>query len=503
MPTILKWKVFSAIGRRVAYSGDLPAQTFGATPGTRIYSQLALPLSNAYIPLALSPAATYHQTLRGRLQKIGCLQPNKKAPFVVPLPGVGDVPVYVQARVYPPNIVVLTLRLTIEADLTLDADFDTLIEWRNPTFLGGINEIVSYTIGVIDSGDHRAPTAGLRPKVYPAYCLEVVNQPSQIPQFVDDHIRNLIALLLGIHAPGGMDNELVTAVRRMNVEFNRKSSNELLMLNKQGLIFLTPQSDYRRPQSERFSRMLDLVEIAYVFQTYLSQFPGNRSGLQNFTSYVFTQIQAWIQHPEGIFVKSYTNRLTWEVISREFQLDGKLQHIQLTQAGAVSDIAGRLTTVMASAELWWLDPRFALHFEDPALTTVPAGLLSGITDAVLRLSIIRDLGEAERSLATDNFKAAVVMSGAAVEAMLLALLEQQPHANSAALRNQGLSYFLAQIRSRHLLADVGLINMLDSSLRDWRNFVHPGKALRVGVSLTKNHAQMAVAAAKQLAESIK
>jgi HEPN domain-containing protein len=61
---------------------------------------------------------------------------------------------------------------------------------------------------------------------------------------------------------------------------------------------------------------------------------------------------------------------------------------------------------------------------------------------------MRDLKEAETSLTAKNFKAAVVMSGAAVESMLLALLEQETNLDRQPLMHMGLHEYI-ELAERH------------------------------------------------------
>lgn len=70
------------------------------------------------------------------------------------------------------------------------------------------------------------------------------------------------------------------------------------------------------------------------------------------------------------------------------------------------------------------------------------------------------------------------------------------------LRPKGLREYIALTRQHRLLADVAMLNMLDSGLRQWRNHIHPGKALRTGVLLIDGHAQIAVTAANALARLV-
>jgi hypothetical protein len=129
-------------------------------------------------------------------------------------------------------------------------------------------------------------------------------------------------------------------------------------------------------------------------------------------------------------------------------------------------------------------------------------MLARVRDSDLRASILQDIREAETSLAGKNYKAAVVMAGAAVEAMLLAILEQDSSLAKNKLRGAGLHELIDFVRQESLVQDRALLDLLDNSLRQWRNFIHPGKSLRTGTTLTADHAKIVITAASALAKSL-
>jgi hypothetical protein len=115
---------------------------------------------------------------------------------------------------------------------------------------------------------------------------------------------------------------------------------------------------------------------------------------------------------------------------------------------------------------------------------------------------MEDIREAEMCLAGNNTKAAIVMAGACVEAMMLALLEEETAESRSTLRSKSLRQYIALVREHSLVGDQGMLNVLDHSLREWRNYIHPGKVLRTGVDLTGDHAKIAVASMRAFAAMI-
>lgn len=282
-----------------------------------------------------------------------------------------------------------------------------------------------------------------------------------------------------------------------NVELNKKVSDELLLLNKQGQLFLTLPGELAVPGAQRFDLMLDLIEIGRVFQLFLDNFSHIRLDQEDFGDYIFAQIEGWIRRPAAIFAASYTSQLAWEMIVRAFRLAEKLSLTVDSNPGLMSGIEEKRVFFAQATDHWWERPEFAAAFDSAKFRATRT--LARVSNTDLRFRIITYLREAEMSLAGRNYNAAVVMSGSAVEAMLLAVLEHDTSLSSRTLRNQGLKAYIQLARTHSLVQDTALLDILDNSLREWRNFVHPGKALRTGVNLTEGHARIVVTAANELA----
>jgi hypothetical protein len=501
MTTTLYWKVFASIGRTVATPDDIGTPAFNAVPSPRIYLQLGLPLNHAYIPLGLFPTATYDQLLKNKLKELGSTSASNKLPFAISLPGIAHSKFNMQARLYSPNIVALTLRLTVDSELTLDTSFDALVRWRSLESLNTIKQICAFTLGIIDSGDHRNPTDRIAFRAFPCYHLVPKPRGDAMPRLLQAEARDIVALLLGINKPATMSDDLIFSVMNTNREINKKSSAEQLLLNKQGLLYLTGRDSTGHIQLDRFAKMANLCEIGWVFQRFLDSYTSNRQVLEDFVDYIFTQIKAWLERPSAIFSTSYGNKLAWDVISEELRLCEKLSLVTQANSSAIENMVQKQTALNAAADGWWQETSFS-HAFDNSLSNA-SHVLMRIKDAGLRDSILHDLTEAERSLHSRSYKAAVVMSGAAAEAMLLALLQQETSLATSALQKMNLHDYLTEVQKLAVLPDKGMIALLDNSLRDWRNMVHPGKAQRTGVSLTEDHAKIAVLAAQSLAKSLK
>jgi hypothetical protein len=135
--------------------------------------------------------------------------------------------------------------------------------------------------------------------------------------------------------------------------------------------------------------------------------------------------------------------------------------------------------------------------------------LNFIADIKLRTNLRNDIGAVHRALANGEWKGATVLAGSAAEALLLWALKQRPQADIAsaiaALRaNGGLTtrpdpdldrwnlYEFIQVAE-----NLGVIKpntaKQTSLAKDFRNFIHPGVAQRLGEKCDRATAFSAVA----------
>jgi hypothetical protein len=498
MPTNLQWKLVASIGRTVTAPDQVGTAAFEARPSPRLYLKLGVPLDHAYVPLGLEPTATFHQALHKKLKDLGYPQVAKKMPFEIPINGLGKCLFRVRARIYAPNIVVVTFQLDIPSSLSLDTDFARLESWRSLDALKVVKDVCQFTLGVIDSGNHKQPTKDVRFRTLPAFHLTLPVDSPAAPAALGANRRQIVALLLGVRKPAGMSESLIASPLEENKELNKKVSDELLLLNKQGVLYLTASDAPHDAYADRFGRMSNLVELGCVFQIFLTEYYRIRRAAEDFGDYIFTRIRDWLEHPAAVFASSYSNRLAWEVVAKEFELDEKLAVIAGNHA-VIESVALKRQALESVADNWWENPEFARVFDDAAANF--SQVLGKIKDPVLRQSILLDIREAERAYESHSFKSAVVMSGSAVEAMALALLQQET--NEQGLEKKGLQDYLNLLRANKLVPDTAMLELLDNSLRQWRNYIHPGKAQRTGVTITEDHAKIAVAAMNGFSKSLK
>lgn len=156
-----------------------------------------------------------------------------------------------------------------------------------------------------------------------------------------------------------------------------------------------------------------------------------------------------------------------------------------------------------------------LLLDDQQVPVEIAGLIF-ITDTELRESIRADIAFADQAFGGAQWKAATVLAGAVVEALLLWAINERPHgAVQASLTRLQEANKVAKKTSkdpdswtletyRQVAADLGIVK--DSAVtqielaQGFRNLIHPGKARRTSQQCSRSTAHTALGAMERLIE---
>jgi len=126
---------------------------------------------------------------------------------------------------------------------------------------------------------------------------------------------------------------------------------------------------------------------------------------------------------------------------------------------------------------------------------------SFIRDPVLRDIVERDWDEAQRAYIAQCWKSVVILTGGAIEALLLdRILKEQARATSAksAPRKEPSKWELSDLI--RVGVEIGIVEpgaeTLANAVRQYRNLVHPGVELRSGLSVGKLEADSGLTVTK-------
>ncbi len=147
--------------------------------------------------------------------------------------------------------------------------------------------------------------------------------------------------------------------------------------------------------------------------------------------------------------------------------------------------------------------------EFPSTTTAE---LIFITNPDFRNRLRLDIGAIEGALSNSEWKAATVLAGSVVEALLLWALQQENSTNvSVAVASQGLKassnleewnlfqYIEVAAELKIITADTATQCRLG---KDFRNLIHPGRAQRLGQACNRGTALSAVAAVEHVVNDL-
>lgn len=154
------------------------------------------------------------------------------------------------------------------------------------------------------------------------------------------------------------------------------------------------------------------------------------------------------------------------------------------------------------------------EFPEPASLT-----LNFITDKDLRDNLRVDIGAIDRALANSEWKAATVLSGSVLEALLLWTLQNQPLNKVAqavaklnATKKVPTKLDPNSLTSWHLAeyievsAELGVITATTADqlrlAKDFRNLIHPGRTIRLGQVCNRGTALSAVAGVELLVQDV-
>jgi hypothetical protein len=204
--------------------------------------------------------------------------------------------------------------------------------------------------------------------------------------------------------------------------------------------------------------------------------------------------------------------LTWERLSQVLNLR---EHLSAWRA-ALQNSCPVVTQSAKSRFLkdaWWEVPDAEALLEEERPTKPDP--LSFVLNTELHDFISRDREEAKRCAVTGNYRAAIVMAGAAIEGLLLALiLSDQPSADHASLLRKNLRQLIeeccpqfnreltnsAPIPQRLISRETA--KFIDYTCRPWRNYVHPGLTLRAEQPANSEMADACISALELLIQEL-
>lgn len=301
-----------------------------------------------------------------------------------------------------------------------------------------------------------------------------------------------VGILIGNYDYELMEDQIPAMVLEKNREHNVKSSQETLLIDKQGILYLTPHREKQRNRrTPKFSRTYDLYEIALVYSDFMRNYLSYRLCNEDFYDFILYKIRPWIENSKVIFSRSKSHWLMWNLLIEELSLKPQLDFIIDRVAG--NAVADKSEYFDQFAIGWWNESDFA-YLLAKRIEESKELQLGFLENEELKKLIIEDYAEARRSFHSKNYKATILLCGSVAEAMLTAVVAKAGlHGISIAklYKDYNLSMLVNVAKEHSLIRDKALFSLLDS-IRHYRNIIHPGVQIRKSLAPDSSKASIAI-----------
>jgi len=495
----LQWKALSLLKEPPPIDGDSVLFKVRGNPGA--FTQFGVSPDRNYIPLLFKPNIAYHHAMRTLLKRrFESNLEQLQYPYRIFVPRFKEeVSFALQIRLYPPNILVMTAKLS-KVPVQLSAE--SLIRIQDLQDLPPISDIIRRTIGMVETLDHHS---GLSQNGFRAKPLIHIRTPLSSSQFeveVAEHTTEYVGIVIRNLQYRRMNAAVTQGVIEKSSPLGVKSSDELLLVDKQGILDISANSGEASDQhlQRRLSRFHDLMELAVVFSSFLDNFRSLRARQEDLADFLISRISPWIVNSDAVLAESVTNRSAWRLLLNEFGLQAQLTAATEGLAAAFDEKRPYFDQVDRG---WWETTELT-SILSKRLAALKGLQLGFIDDRELRELVIVDYEEARRSLAARNYKSVILLCGSIIEALLADALAQanKPGLTRAKLLNYGLADLIREAEQQEIINDKVLIMHLEP-IRHYRNMIHPGVQVRKSIEPDRSRAQIAMETANLLIKELK
>jgi hypothetical protein len=459
----LAWKVVSSLGT------ELPLYerngVFKANPNPALYTgNFRVPLEFCYVPHSLSLSIHFHEAVKRLLgSHFGIHLKNKGFPYALTLPGIGEeILLHIKhIRYYPPGILAMTVELT---GLPYTSDASALIDYQQLAHNAPVSQVIRWTLGIIDALDLDSFSIVDSFTSKPFLHIHGICTAEALPSHFERNASKYVGILIRNRQYEFMSGHIPENILGKNKELNTKSSEKLL-IDKQGILYLTP-ADIPKVYSRR--QVHDLCEIALVMEAFLNNYSSFRVHNEDFADFILSKIWHWIEQPNAIISRSVSHQHIWNLMVEEFI---KSRRRYLSNGELLSLLGEKSETFDQITGSWWDERDFAHLIAQRVQGSRGLRLDFLESDALVNI-LLEDYAEARRSFQCKNYKAATMLCGSIMEAILLSTLRKR-----AEVSNQSLFDLINMARKEKLITDDDLVSQLHA-LRRYRNLIHPAEEER-------------------------
>lgn len=353
MKTTFTWKVVKKLNNTSFI--NVNKKLFNLSPYIRLYKQFGFPPDICYIPQLLSPTLTLHQKIKNLLKrKMNIELKQSRFPYNLYIPFLKDnISFNFSIRLFFPNI----LSVTVEtSEISIPLDVSKYIEYQRLHEISPVNEIIQWIICMVEFPEQK--NYDVQQTFYHKPVIHVYNfdYDGQLKDYIDRNIRKYVGILIRHKSCEKMDKKVIDGISEKNSILNRKYTSEAVFVDKQGMLFLSPNREKRF--LKRLSRTSDLFEISLVIRMFVDNFYSIRKLNNSFADFILSKLLPWIDQPEVIFSESYSNLALWNLLISELSLVPK--RLYIVNDEIFKDVERKKTKFMQVSDNWWNDSDYPL-----------------------------------------------------------------------------------------------------------------------------------------------
>lgn len=248
----------------------------------------------SYIALNLIPNATFYQTIINLFKtELNVLLKEKKPPFSVVLPQIGKISFSFTIRFSPPNVLTLIVKLS-----SFSIELNSLPKFTSTEnfhiHFPPIYHFASWALGILISRKNKNFNLPVNLAFRPFIHIECPCEADNLRNHFDRNSNIYISTLIRSKNTN-IEQSLVDSVMQKNKFHNRKSLSELILIDKQSVIYLTPASTKKEELwYHLFIGVFALYEIAYIFREILLLFFYLHHSNRNLSLYFLFILEKWV-----------------------------------------------------------------------------------------------------------------------------------------------------------------------------------------------------------------
>jgi hypothetical protein len=354
MKTTFSWKVVKKLNSSSFI--NVNKKLFNLSPYIGLYKQFGFPLDICYIPQLLTPTLTLHQKIKNLLkQKMNVELKQSRFPYDLYIPFLDDnITFNFSIKLFFPNILSITI---VTSEMEIDFDVNKYIEYQRLHDISPVNEIIQWIICMVEFPEKK--NYDIHQTFYHKPIIHVFNidYDGQLKNYLDKNIRKYIGVLIRHKNYEKMDRAIIDRINKKNSILNRKYTSEAIFIDKQGILFLSP--DNKKRFLKRLLRISDLFEIAIVTRIFIDNFHSIRNLHNNFADFILSKLLPWIDQPEVIFSESYSNLALWNLLINELSLISKRSYIVNDEI--LNEVNRKKNSFMQLSDDWWNDNEYPLQ----------------------------------------------------------------------------------------------------------------------------------------------